>query len=134
MSLLKEVAVAAQDYVAVRRELLKGPDHAALLLCRLGGRLAPSTFQRWLRQAGKALGLRVYAHLLRHSFAAHLLRGGADLRHIAAFMGHADVATTAEVYVRLVPTDLLAEHQVMPDIIVAADRKGLPNGGWPHNI
>jgi integrase/recombinase XerD len=88
----------------------------------------PSTFQRWLKQAGKALGLRVHCHLLRHSFAVHLLRGGADLRHIAALMGHADPATTAEVYARLVPTDLRVAYQAMPDIPVSSDRKGLPDG------
>jgi site-specific recombinase XerD len=118
--LLRQVAVAAQDYLAVRRELLHGTDHAALLLCGLGGRLTPFTFQRWLKQAGKALGLRVHAHLLRHSFAVHLLRGGADLRHIAALMGHSDVATTAEVYARLVPTDIRVAYQAMPDIPVSA--------------
>jgi integrase/recombinase XerD len=71
--------------------------------------------------AGKALGLRVRPHLLRHSFAVHLLRGGADLRHIAALMGHAVPATTAEVYSRLVPTDLRVAYQAMPDIPVSAE-------------
>jgi integrase len=79
-----------------------------------------STFQRWLKQAGGALGLQVHAHLLR---------GGADLRHIAASMGHADPAATAEVYARLVPTDVRMAHLAMPDIPVSADREGLPDGG-----
>ena len=79
--------------------------------------------------AGKAPGLRFHPHLLRHSFAVHLPRGGTDLRHIAALMGHADPATTAEVYARLVPTDLRVAYQAMPDIPVPAGPPSSPPEG-----
>ncbi|MCZ7648382.1 MAG: tyrosine-type recombinase/integrase [Planctomycetota bacterium] len=63
---------------------------------------------------------RVHAHLLRHSCAVHLPRGGADIRHIQEFLGHGSLDTT-KIYSRLVPADLRkAYDEAMPDVAVEA--------------
>jgi site-specific recombinase XerD len=120
LPLLAPAAGAVRDYLAVRRDLLAGPDHGALLLGHGGRPLPASSFQQWLRRFGRALGLDVHPHLLRHSFAVHLLRGGADLRHIAALLGHGDLETT-RIYLRLVPGQLREAYDAaMPAIPVNA--------------
>jgi len=75
--------------------------------------------QRWLAAAGRDLGFRIHPHLLRHSIAVHLLRQGADIRHIQQFLGHADLETT-KIYLRLVPGHLREDYdKAMPVLMVA---------------
>ena len=60
---------------------------------------------------------RVHPHLFRHSIAVHLLRGGADIRHVQEFLGHADLDTT-KIYLRLVPGDLREDYdEAMPELV-----------------
>lgn len=84
------------------KDCLNGRREGPLFLGRNGNRISKSTVAYILRTAGKRAGITqpVTPHLLRHSFATHLLEGGADLRVVQKFLGHASVSST-QIYTHI---------------------------------
>src|SRR5207245_2782746 len=96
----REAASALQRYVARGRPHLDKRHRPELFLNAQGGPLTRAGAFLIVRRLAETAGLepeRVHPHLLRHSFATHLLEGGADLRSVQEMLGHADPATT-ELY------------------------------------
>ncbi|MFF2090202.1 site-specific tyrosine recombinase XerD [Paenibacillus sp. NPDC058174] len=95
---------ALEHYLeASRSELLKrSPGEEALFLNVLGTRMTRQGFWKMIKKYAKAAGIveDITPHTLRHSFAAHLLENGADLRAVQELLGHADISTTQR-YTRL---------------------------------
>ncbi|WP_320669984.1 tyrosine-type recombinase/integrase [Patulibacter defluvii] len=107
-------AAAIERYLGRGRPALRDParDEPALLLSRRGRRLSTSDVRRrlhlWVQEAG--LPGDLHPHALRHSFATHLLDGGADLRAIQELLGHARLSTT-QVYTRVESKRLKAAYR-----------------------
>ena len=96
-------ALAALDAWLLHRPLLAGsPDGGALFVSRLGHRLSPNQLRSRLKAQGDRAGVAtpVHPHMLRHSYASHLLQSSGDLRGVQELLGHASIATT-QVYTRL---------------------------------
>jgi integrase/recombinase XerD len=79
-----------------RPRLLRGRVSKDLFLTPRAARMTRQGFWKLLNRHARAAGIarRISPHKLRHSFATHLLAGGADLRAVQAMLGHADIATT----------------------------------------
>jgi integrase/recombinase XerD len=96
----REAVSALRRYLAHGRAHIEREPRPELFLNARGGPLTRAGVFLILRRLGGKAGLepdRVHPHLLRHSFATHLLEGGADLRAVQEMLGHADLATT-ELY------------------------------------
>ncbi|MFZ5523149.1 MAG: tyrosine recombinase XerC [Pseudomonadota bacterium] len=99
---LGQFAIAAlQAWMEVRDDLAK-PNEAALFVGQRGLRISPRVVQLRLRQWGVRQGItsNVHPHLLRHSFATHVLQSSGDLRAVQEMLGHASISTT-QVYTHL---------------------------------
>jgi len=107
-------AVEAIDrYLKIERPTLVRPKTGGeIFLSIRGKKLTPQRIWQLIKQYAARAGLEanVYPHLLRHSFATHLLGGGADLRIIQELLGHADISTT-QIYTHVDRTHLKAVHK-----------------------
>jgi integrase/recombinase XerD len=99
----REAAQSLRRYLSRGRPFLDARHRPELFLNAKGGGLTRAGVFLILRRLATKAGLepeRVHPHLLRHSFATHLLEGGADLRSVQEMLGHADLATT-ELYTHI---------------------------------
>lgn len=83
-----------------------------LFLSARGGRLRRETLWKLIRRYGRLAGLRtrLHPHVLRHTFATHLLQHGADLRYVQELLGHVNIATT-QIYTHVDKARLKAIHR-----------------------
>ena len=95
-------ALAALQAWLPQRAAMADPGETALFVSRRGGRLTDSQVRSRLKALALQAGLptSVHPHMLRHSFASHLLQSSGDLRAVQELLGHANISTT-QVYTRL---------------------------------
>lgn len=104
---------ALEDYVAQgRAKLARKPGVPYLFVNQRGGKLSRVGFWKILSRYGRAAGIAtpLTPHLVRHSFATHLLERGADLRSIQLMLGHSDISTT-QIYTQVVQERLREVYQ-----------------------
>lgn len=96
---------AVKKWLACRDQLLlknSSKDETALFLSKQGKRISPRTIQQRFKQRAVKQGIdsSLHPHMLRHSFASHVLESSSDLRAVQELLGHADISTT-QVYTHL---------------------------------
>jgi integrase/recombinase XerD len=109
----RRARVALEHYLANERpKLVKPHTSSHLFLSVRGGPLSPDRVRQIVKHRANQAGIEqnMYPHLLRHSFATHLLQNGADLRVIQELLGHADIATT-QIYTHVDDQRLKKVHQ-----------------------
>lgn len=103
---------AVQDYLAVSRpHFVKARTGSELFLSQQGRAISRKMVWVLIKEHARRAGIEkpIKPHLLRHSFATHLLEGGADLRAIQEMLGHADISTT-QIYTSVQSQRLADEH------------------------
>lgn len=103
---------AIHEYLSVEKIVDSGPDSSYLVRTNRKKRFSRTGLWKLIRRCTVRAGIvkRVTPHTFRHSFATHLLDGGADLRMVQEMLGHADISTT-QIYTTLDREYLIAEHR-----------------------
>jgi integrase/recombinase XerD len=109
------------EYLSTARpKLVRKLNEQALFLNRRGGRLSRKGMWKRFHELTQSVGIDAKVHTLRHSFATHLLEGGADLRSVQELLGHADIGTT-QIYTHIDTADLKEYHHRYHPRAAAAD-------------
>ena len=105
----------------VRPQLLDDPEESALFVNMGGERMSRQGFWKIVKyyQEKAEIKKEITPHTLRHSFAAHLLENGADLKSIQEMLGHADISST-QIYAQIV-------NQKLREVLIMAERS---SGGF----
>jgi integrase/recombinase XerC len=129
-------ALAALQAWLDLRATLADADEPALFVSRRGTRLTPNQLRNRLQAQAQQAGVptRVHPHMLRHSYASHLLQSSGDLRAVQELLGHASIATT-QVYTKLDFQHLAkvydATHPRAKRVVAPEAPSALPPGGSP---
>lgn len=108
-----KTALCIQEYMErARPAMVKNRTNNMLFLSNRGKAMTRNRFWQILRETARAKGIKkdISPHLLRHSFATHLLSGGADLRSVQMMLGHADIVST-QIYTHIDTDRLKSIHQ-----------------------
>lgn len=109
----RKAAESIQRYLAAARPgFLKGKVCDTLFVSRMGKRLSRQSLWKLIKQYARQAGIKkpMKPHILRHSFATHLLEHGADLRSVQEMLGHANIATT-QIYTHVNKERLKSVHK-----------------------
>ena len=100
-SMGRKAAEALKKWLAIRNHIA-AQDEQALFVSQRGTRLSARSVQQRLRHwvVKQGLDTHVHPHMLRHSFASHMLESSSDLRAVQELLGHADISTT-QIYTHL---------------------------------